>query len=60
MPDIDLDFPDDRRDEVIEYVRDKYGNEHIASIITFDTFQSNSSIRDIARTKIIVLVKPIN
>lgn len=51
MPDIDLDFPDDRRDEVIEYVRDKYGNEHIASIITFDTFQSNSSIRDIARTK---------
>jgi DNA polymerase-3 subunit alpha len=51
MPDIDLDFPDDRRDEVIEYVRGKYGNEHIASIITFDTFQSNSSIRDIARTK---------
>ncbi|MGI6781263.1 MAG: DNA polymerase III subunit alpha [Acholeplasmataceae bacterium] len=51
MPDIDLDFPDDRRDEVIEYVANKYGKNHIASIVTFDTFQFNSSIRDIARVK---------
>ena len=51
MPDIDLDFPDDRRDEVIEYVANKYGHDHIASIITFDTFQFNSSIRDLARVK---------
>ncbi|MGI6787566.1 MAG: DNA polymerase III subunit alpha [Acholeplasmataceae bacterium] len=51
MPDIDLDFPDDRRDEVIDYVARKYGSDHIASIITFDTFQANSSIRDIARVK---------
>lgn len=51
MPDIDLDFPDDRRDEVIEYVANKYGKDHIASIITFDTFQFNSSVRDIARVK---------
>ena len=51
MPDIDLDFPDDRRDEVINYVANKYGVDHIASIITFDTFQFNSSVRDIARVK---------
>ena len=51
MPDIDLDFPDDKRDQVIEYVANKYGVDHIASIITFDTFQFNSSIRDIARVK---------
>ena len=49
MPDIDLDFPDNRRDEVIEYVAKKYGKEHIASIITFGTFALRSSIRDIAR-----------
>ncbi|MFP4178284.1 MAG: DNA polymerase III subunit alpha [Acholeplasmataceae bacterium] len=49
MPDIDLDFPDDRRDEVIEYVKERYGEEHIASIVTFGRFALRSSIRDIAR-----------
>jgi DNA polymerase-3 subunit alpha len=51
MPDIDLDFPDDRRDEVIQYVKDKYGSNHVLSINTFSKFASKSSIRDIARIK---------
>ncbi|MEF3692921.1 MAG: DNA polymerase III subunit alpha [Acholeplasmataceae bacterium] len=49
MPDIDLDFPDNRRDDVIRYVAKTYGQEHIASIITYGTFALRSSIRDIAR-----------
>lgn len=49
MPDIDLDFPDNRRDEVIDYVRKRYGDHHIASIVTFGKFALRSSIRDIAR-----------
>ncbi|HHT55677.1 MAG TPA: DNA polymerase III subunit alpha, partial [Acholeplasma sp.] len=49
MPDIDLDFPDNKRDEVINYVKEKYGEEHIASITTFSTLQVKSSIRDISR-----------
>lgn len=49
MPDIDLDFPDNKRDYVIDYVKEKYGINHIASITTFQTMQLNSSIRDVAR-----------
>ncbi|CCV64766.1 DNA polymerase III alpha subunit [Alteracholeplasma palmae J233] len=49
MPDIDLDFPDNKRDQVIAYVKEKYGKDHIAYIITFGTFALRSSIRDIAR-----------
>ncbi|MBE0701204.1 MAG: DNA polymerase III subunit alpha, partial [Acholeplasmataceae bacterium] len=49
MPDIDMDFPDNRRDEVIEYVKSRYGETHIVSITTFGTFALRSSIRDIAR-----------
>ncbi|MGD9909538.1 MAG: DNA polymerase III subunit alpha [Candidatus Izemoplasmatales bacterium] len=49
MPDIDMDFPDNRREEVIEYVVDKYGKDHVTSIITFGTFQGKSAIRDTAR-----------
>ena len=37
MPDMDLDFCADRRDEVIDYVRDKYGDDHVSQIITFNT-----------------------
>ncbi len=48
-PDIDLDFPDDRRDEVIEYVRKKYGDDHVAQIITFGRIESRMAVRDIAR-----------
>lgn len=51
MPDIDMDFPDNERDFVIQYVRDKYGIDHIASIVTFDRFALKSAVRDIARIK---------
>ena len=49
MPDIDLDFPDNKRDEVIRYVHDKYQKEHVASIVTFGKYAIRSSIRDVAR-----------
>jgi DNA polymerase III subunit alpha len=49
MPDIDMDFPDNKRDEVLQYVKNKYGDEHVVSIVTFGTFALKSSIRDIAR-----------
>jgi DNA polymerase III subunit alpha len=49
MPDIDMDFPDNKRDEVLAYVRKKYGEFHVVSIVTFGTFALRSSIRDIAR-----------
>ena len=49
MPDIDIDFPDHRRDEVIEYVVDKYGKEKVAQIITFGTFGARAALRDTAR-----------
>lgn len=49
MPDIDVDFQDDRRDEVIEYVRHKYGEESVAKIVTFGTMKARAAVRDIAR-----------
>jgi DNA polymerase-3 subunit alpha len=49
MPDIDLDFADDRRDEVIEYVSEKYGHDHVAQIITFGTMAARAAIRDVGR-----------
>lgn len=49
LPDIDIDLPDDKRDEVIEYVRDLYGINKVASICTFGTFKIKSAIRDTAR-----------
>lgn len=49
MPDIDIDFPDHRRDEVIEYVIKKYGRNRVAQIITFGTFQAKQALRDVAR-----------
>ncbi|MBS3765568.1 DNA polymerase III subunit alpha [Candidatus Bipolaricaulota bacterium] len=49
MPDIDIDFCMDGRDEVIEYVVDKYGEDQVAQIATFDTMAARSSIRDVAR-----------
>lgn len=50
MPDIDIDFPDHRRDEVIQYVNDKYGGEHVAQIITFGTFATRSLLRELIKT----------
>ncbi len=48
-PDIDIDFADDRRGEVIEYVRNKYGRDAVAQIITFGTLGAKSVIRDVGR-----------
>ena len=49
LPDIDLDFQDDRRDEVIAYVNQKYGTDHVAQIITFGTLGAKAAIRDVGR-----------
>ena len=49
MPDIDLDFADTRRDEVLGYVSEKYGKENVAQIITFGTMASRAAIRDVGR-----------
>lgn len=49
MPDIDVDFCYERREEVIEYVREKYGAEKVAQIITFGTMAARGSIRDVGR-----------
>ena len=49
MPDIDLDFADTRRDEVISYVRQKYGDDYVAQIITFGTMAARAAIRDTGR-----------
>lgn len=48
-PDIDLDFTDKRRDEVIDYVAEKYGRNKVAQIITFGTMAARASIRDVGR-----------
>lgn len=49
MPDFDIDFCYDRRDEVIQYVRDKYGDDHVAQIITFGTMAARAVVRDVGR-----------
>lgn len=49
LPDIDLDIQDNCRDEVIKYVQKKYGSFNVAHIVTFGTFASRSTIRDVAR-----------
>ena len=49
MPDIDMDFQDDRREEAIQYVTDKYGRDHVAQIITFGTLGAKAAIRDSGR-----------
>ncbi len=49
MPDIDLDFGDVRRDEVVDYVRRKYGGDRVAQIVTFGTMAARNSIRDVGR-----------
>ncbi len=49
MPDIDTDIPDDRRGEVIDYVVEKYGRDHVANIITFGTLGARAAIRDVGK-----------
>ena len=50
-PDIDLDIADNRRDEVIEYARQKYGADHVAQIGTFGTMMARGAVRDVARAQ---------
>ena len=49
MPDFDVDFSDERRQEIIEYVVDKYGADHVAQIVTFGTMAARLAIRDVGR-----------
>jgi DNA polymerase-3 subunit alpha len=49
MPDIDLDFPDNKREQILWYVNQKYGKDHVAQIATFGTFAAKMSIRDAGR-----------
>ena len=49
MPDIDMDFGDTRRGEVVDYVRQKYGDDHVAQIVTFGTMAARGAIRDVGR-----------
>ena len=48
-PDIDLDFPDDRRQEIIEYCKQKWGEDHVAQVITFNTLGPKQAVRDVGR-----------
>jgi DNA polymerase-3 subunit alpha len=49
MPDFDIDFCETRRDEVIRYVRDRYGADRVAQIITFGTFKARAAVKDVGR-----------
>ena len=49
LPDFDIDFCMEKRDEVISYVRKKYGEHNVAQIITFGSFQARAAIRDVGR-----------
>ncbi len=57
-PDIDLDFADDRRDEVIAYVTEKYGKDKVAQIITFGTMEARGAVRDAGRALGMPYAKP--
>ena len=68
MPDIDIDFQDDRRDEVVNYVINKYGKDHVAQIVTFNTYGPRVAIKDmgkvmgipLARLEILAKMVPTN
>lgn len=49
MPDIDIDFADNRRDEVLDYVREKYGEDHVVQICTFGTLAARAAVKDVGR-----------
>ncbi|MCA9896211.1 MAG: DNA polymerase III subunit alpha, partial [Anaerolineae bacterium] len=57
MPDIDLDYPDDRRAEMIAYAADKYGTDKVAAIITFGTMGAKAAVRDVGRAMDVDLAK---
>ena len=65
MPDIDIDFEDQKRDQVIEYVKEKYGKEYVAPVLTFGTLGARQVLKDVAKyfdleTKVDVLTKVID
>ena len=60
MPDIDIDFDDEGRSKVMDYVIEKYGSNQVAQIITYGTMAAKSSIRDTARVLDLPLVKQID
>lgn len=47
MPDIDTDFSDEGRDKVVDYCRQKYGEDHVAQICTFGTFAARAAVKDV-------------
>lgn len=49
LPDIDIDFADEDREEVIKYIHERYGQENVARIITFDTMKAKAAVRDVGR-----------
>ncbi|MDR1667168.1 MAG: DNA polymerase III subunit alpha, partial [Bacteroidales bacterium] len=51
MPDIDIDFDDDGRAQVLQWVKEKYGRERVANVVTFGTMKAKSSIKDVARVQ---------
>ncbi len=65
MPDIDVDFPDDRREEIIAYVASRFGQDRVAYISTFGTFGARMAIRDVARVmqitdqRLQMILKPV-
>lgn len=57
MPDIDIDFQDDRRDEVVEYVTKKYGKQHAGQIVTFSTYGPKVALKDLGKVVSVPLPK---
>ncbi len=57
MPDIDMDLPDNRRNEIIDYVKDTYGKDHFANIITFNTMKARQVVKDVSKVLGIPLSK---
>ncbi len=55
MPDFDLDYPDDQREEMIRYTVEKYGSDQVAQIVTFGRMKARAAIRDVGRAKDIAL-----
>lgn len=49
MPDIDIDMPDDRRGELLAYMKNRYGSDHVAQIVTFSTFGKRQALRDVGK-----------
>jgi len=49
MPDFDLDYPDDQREEMIRYTRERYGDDHVAQIVAFGRMKARAAIRDVGR-----------